>query len=75
MPRAKIGSFDSELIREFFQAFAKNGGITLHATKRSGFNTHHIAEATFKAVARALRMAVEPDPRNSSDIPSTKGLL
>ena len=75
MPRAKIGSFDSELIREFFQAFAVNGGITLHATKRSGFNTHHIAEATFKAVARALRMAVEPDPRNSSDIPSTKGLL
>ena len=75
MPRAKIGSFDSELIREFFQAFAVNGGITLHATKRSGFNTHHIAEATFKAVARALRMAVEPDPRNSSEIPSTKGLL
>ena len=75
MPRAKIGSFDSELIREFFQAFAVNGGITLHAKKRSGFNTHHIAEATFKAVARALRMAVEPDPRNSSGIPSTKGLL
>lgn len=75
MPRAKIGSFDSELVREFFQAFAMNGGITLHATKRSGFNTHHIAEATFKAVARALRMAVEPDPRNSSGIPSTKGLL
>ena len=75
MPRAKIGSFDSELIREFFQAFAMNSGITLHAAKRSGFNTHHIAEATFKAVARALRMAVEPDPRNSSDIPSTKGLL
>ena len=75
MPRAKIGSFDSELIREFFQAFAVNGGITLHAAKRSGFNTHHIAEATFKAVARALRMAVEPDPRNSSGIPSTKGLL
>ena len=75
MPRAKIGSFDSELVREFFQAFAVNGGITLHATKRSGFNTHHVAEATFKAVARALRMAAEPDPRNSSDIPSTKGLL
>lgn len=75
MPRAKIGSFDSELIREFFQAFAVNGGITLHAAKRSGFNTHHIAEATFKAVARALRMAIEPDPRNSSGIPSTKGLL
>ena len=75
MPCAKIGSFDSELVREFFQAFAMNGGVTLHATKRSGFNTHHIAEATFKSVARALRMAVEPDPRNSSDIPSTKGLL
>ena len=75
MPRAKIGSFDSELVREFFHAFAVNGGITLHAKKRSGFNTHHIAEATFKAVARALRMAVEPDPRNTSDIPSTKGLL
>ena len=75
MPRNKIGSFDSELVREFFQAFAMNAGITLHVSKRSGFNTHHIAEATFKAVARALRMAFEPDPRNESKVPSTKGLL
>lgn len=71
----KIGSFDSELVREFFQALSTHGGITLHVDKQHGFNAHHIAEATFKAVARALRMAVEPDPRKLDAIPSTKGAL
>jgi imidazoleglycerol-phosphate dehydratase len=75
MPTAQIGTFDTELVREFFQAFATHGGITLHVDKLHGFNSHHIAEATFKAVARALRDAVEADPRRSDAIPSTKGSL
>jgi imidazoleglycerol-phosphate dehydratase len=75
MPAAKIGSFDTELVREFFTAFAVNGGITLHVDKLHGFNAHHIAEAAFKAVARALRAAVETDPRKADAIPSTKGAL
>ncbi|OAN72745.1 imidazoleglycerol-phosphate dehydratase [Rhodobacteraceae bacterium EhC02] len=75
MPTAKIGSFDTELVREFFQAFATHGGITLHVDRLHGFNSHHIAEAAFKAVARALREAVEPDPRRADAIPSTKGTL
>jgi imidazoleglycerol-phosphate dehydratase len=75
MPTAKIGTFDTELVREFFQALSTHGGITLHVTKLSGINSHHIAEAAFKAVARALREAVEPDPRKSDAIPSTKGAL
>jgi imidazoleglycerol-phosphate dehydratase len=75
LPTAKIGTFDTELVREFFQALATHGGITLHVDKLHGFNSHHIAEATFKAVARALRDAVEPDPRRSDAIPSTKGSL
>ena len=75
MPTAKIGSFDTELVREFFQAFATHGGITLHVERLHGLNSHHIAEAAFKAVARALRDAVEPDPRKSDAIPSTKGAL
>lgn len=74
-PTAKIGSFDTELVREFFQAFATHGGITLHVDKIHGINSHHIAEAAFKSVARALRSAVEPDPRASAAIPSTKGIL
>jgi imidazoleglycerol-phosphate dehydratase len=73
-PTAKIGSFDTELVREFFQALATHGGITLHVDQVHGLNSHHIAEAAFKSVARALRMAVEPDPR-SPGIPSTKGSL
>jgi imidazoleglycerol-phosphate dehydratase len=73
-PTAKIGSFDTELVREFFQALATHGGITLHVDQVHGLNSHHIAEAAFKSVARALRMAVEPDPR-SPGIPSTKGTL
>ncbi|KAA9005691.1 imidazoleglycerol-phosphate dehydratase HisB [Histidinibacterium aquaticum] len=75
LPSQKIGSFDSELVREFFQAFSTHGGITLHIDRLHGINGHHIAEAAFKAVARALRVAVEPDPRKSDAIPSTKGAL
>ncbi|NKX43828.1 imidazoleglycerol-phosphate dehydratase HisB [Roseicyclus persicicus] len=74
-PTQKIGSFDTELVREFFQALSTHGGITLHVTKLAGINSHHIAEAAFKAVARALREAVEPDPRRADAIPSTKGSL
>ena len=75
MPTAKIGTFDTELVREFFQALSTHGGITLHVDKLHGINSHHIAEAAFKAVARALRQAVEPDPRRADAIPSTKGAL
>jgi imidazoleglycerol-phosphate dehydratase len=71
----KIGTFDTELVREFFQALATHGGITLHIDQIHGFNAHHIAEAAFKAVARALRVAVETDPRKADAIPSTKGAL
>jgi imidazoleglycerol-phosphate dehydratase len=71
----KIGSFDTELVREFFHAFAQNAGITLHVTNHYGANNHHIAETCFKAVARALRAAIEPDPRRGDAIPSTKGTL
>jgi imidazoleglycerol-phosphate dehydratase len=74
-PTPKIGTFDTELVREFFQALSTHGGITLHVTKLAGINSHHIAEAAFKAVARALREAVEPDPRQGEAIPSTKGAL
>lgn len=74
-PTAKIGTFDTELVREFFQALSTHGGITLHLDLRHGFNSHHIAEAAFKAVARALRAAVETDPRRAGMIPSTKGAL
>ena len=74
-PTQKIGSFDTELVREFFQALATNGGITLHIDLKHGLNSHHIAEAAFKALAKSLRMAVEPDPRASDAIPSTKGAL
>ena len=74
-PTQKIGSFDTELVREFFQALATHGGITLHVDQRHGVNSHHIAEATFKAIARALRQAVETDPRKADAIPSTKGAL
>lgn len=74
-PSAKIGTFDTELVREFFQALSTHGGITLHIDMIHGINSHHIAEAAFKAVARALRNAVEPDPRKADAIPSTKGKL
>ena len=72
---AKIGSFDTELVREFFQAFSTHGGITLHVECLDGVNSHHIAEAAFKSVARALRDALETDPRKADAIPSTKGML
>lgn len=75
MPSAKIGSFDTELVREFFQALSTHGGITLHVEALAGINSHHIAEAAFKAVARALREAVEADPRKGDAVPSTKGAL
>ncbi len=75
MPSPKIGSFDTELVREFFQAFSTHGGITLHIDQLAGINAHHIAEASFKAVAQALRAAVEPDPRRAGTVPSTKGTL
>ena len=74
-PTAKIGTFDTELVREFFQALATHGGITLHVDLIHGVNSHHIAEAAFKSVARALREAVEPDPRMAGVLPSTKGAL
>ena len=75
LPTAKIGTFDTELVREFFQAFSTHGGITLHVDMLHGVNSHHIAEAAFKAVARALRDALEVDPRKADAIPSTKGAL
>lgn len=74
-PSQKIGTFDTELVREFFQALSTHGGITLHIDMVHGVNSHHIAEAAFKAVARALRQAVETDPRKADAIPSTKGAL
>ena len=75
MTAPKIGSFDTELVREFFQALSTHGGITLHVEALHGVNSHHIAEAAFKAVARALRDALEPDPRQAGAVPSTKGSL
>jgi imidazoleglycerol-phosphate dehydratase len=73
--RPKIGEMDTELFEEFFRALAFNALITLHVTRRTGHNAHHVAEACFKATARALRMAVEADPRAGNAIPSTKGSL
>jgi imidazoleglycerol-phosphate dehydratase len=73
--RGKIGGFDSELFREFFQAFAQNAQITLHVETLYGRNNHHIAESCFKALARALRAAVAIDPRQKGRVPSTKGSL
>ena len=75
IPTAKIGTFDTELVREFFQAFSTHGGITLHVDMLHGLNSHHIVEAAFKSVARALRQALETDPRVADAIPSTKGAL
>jgi imidazoleglycerol-phosphate dehydratase len=71
----RIGAFDVELVREFFTAFAMNARMTLHVERLDGINSHHIAEAAFKAMARALRDAVEPDPRRAGAVPSTKGAL
>jgi imidazoleglycerol-phosphate dehydratase len=73
--RPKIGEFDTELVREWFQAFTMNAGVTLHVQTLYGDNCHHIAESCFKALARVLRGAVEIDPRQKDRIPSTKGSL
>ena len=75
MTAPKIGTFDTELVREFFQALSTHGGITLHVHLLHGLNSHHIAEAAFKAVARSLRDALETDPRKADAVPSTKGTL
>jgi imidazoleglycerol-phosphate dehydratase len=74
-PTEKIGAFDTELVREFFQAFAVHAGLTLHVETLYGQNSHHIAESCFKGLARALRQAVALDPREEGRIPSTKGTL
>jgi imidazoleglycerol-phosphate dehydratase len=73
--RDKVGSFDTELVNEWFQAFATNAGITLHVETLYGSNDHHIAESCFKGLARALRAAVAIDPRAKGEVPSTKGKL
>ena len=73
--RDKVGEMDTELFEEFFRALAMNGLLTLHIEQRAGTNAHHVAEACFKAVARALRQAIEPDPRAAGSVPSTKGAL
>jgi len=73
--RDKVGAFDTELVREWFQAFAMNAGITLHVETLYGTNDHHVAESCFKALARALRGAVSIDARAAGEVPSTKGVL
>ena len=75
IPSQKVGTYDTELVKEFFAAVSSNSGLTLHIRQLSGTNTHHIVEASFKSFARALRMATEIDPRRSSQIPSSKGVL
>ena len=74
-PRETIGGFDTELVREWFQAFAMNAGMTLHVATLYGDNAHHIAESCFKGLARALRGAIAIDPREAGRVPSTKGRL
>ena len=74
-PRAAIGGFDVDLFREFFQGFVNHAGITLHIDSLKGSNAHHVAETIFKAMGRALRMAVALDPRMAGMMPSTKGSL
>src|SRR3569832_256788 len=73
--RDKVGTFDTELVQEWFQAFAMNAGLTLHVSTLYGTNDHHIAESCFKGLARALRTAVAIDPRAAGEVPSTKGSL
>ena len=74
-PAERIGAFDTQLVREFFLAFAGNAGLTLHIETLHGVNSHHIAESCFKGVARALKTAVTIDPRQAERVPSTKGAL
>ena len=73
--RDKLGEMDNELFKEWFQAFAQHGGLTLHVENFYGENSHHIVESCYKGLARALRQAVEIDPRRAGDVPSTKGSL
>src|ERR1700687_6030336 len=73
--RDKVGTFDTELVQEWFQAFAMNSGLTLHVATLYGSNDHHIAESCFKGLARALRAAIAIDPRAANEVPSTKGQL
>jgi imidazoleglycerol-phosphate dehydratase len=75
MPTEKVGQYDTQLIREFFVAIVNHAHITLHIRQLDGINSHHIIEATFKAFARGMRMALEIDPRRASEIPSSKGVL
>ena len=75
IPTEKVGDFDTELCEEFWRAFARDAGITLHLRQLSGKNSHHIIEGAFKSVARSLRTAVSIDPAFANDIPSTKGLI
>ena len=75
IPSQKIGTFDTELVEEFFTAFVRSAGATLHIRQFDGANSHHIVEAMFKAFARALSAAAAPDPRLGDAIPSTKGVL
>ncbi len=73
--RDKLGEMDTELFKEWFQAFAQHAGLTLHVENLYGTNNHHIAESCYKGLARALRRAIEPDPRQAGTVPSTKGSL
>ncbi|CAK6694245.1 Histidine biosynthesis bifunctional protein HisB [Synechococcus sp. CBW1107] len=75
IPAQRIGTYDTELVREFFVAVVNNSGLTLHIRQLDGLNSHHIVEACFKAFARALRQAVEIDPRRAGEVPSSKGVL
>jgi imidazoleglycerol-phosphate dehydratase len=74
-PRSKVGEFDTELFSEFFQGLVNHSGVTLHIDCLRGRNAHHVAETVFKALGRALRMALEADPRMAGTVPSTKGTL
>lgn len=75
MPTSKVGDFDTELVKEFFEAFVRSAGVTLHIRLLTGENTHHIIEGIFKSFARTMRSAVSIDPKNANEIPSTKGML
>ena len=75
IPTEKVGTFDTELVEDFFQAFAQNARCTLHIRQMAGRNSHHIIEGAFKSVARSLRAAVKIDPDTAGEIPSTKGVL
>ncbi len=75
IPTQRVGTYDTQLVREFFVAVVNHAQLTLHIRQLAGINSHHIIEATFKAFARALCMAVEPDPRRLGEVPSSKGVL